>query len=113
MKKMIMILCGLLIAGTQAFAHSPSDIKVQFDQRFKLLTATIEHPVSDPKSHYISTLNIQLNGKEFQTLTFKQQDAKSGQDIAISIPQAKAGDVISVEGYCNRSGNLKKEIKVA
>jgi hypothetical protein len=113
MKEMIMILCGLLIAGTQAFAHSPSDIKIQFDQPTKLLTATIEHSVSDPQSHYINKIDIQMNGKEFQTLTFKQQDAKAGQDIAIPIPQAKVGDVISVEGYCNRSGKLKKEIKVA
>jgi desulfoferrodoxin (superoxide reductase-like protein) len=113
MKKICFLLCGLLIAGQLAFAHPPADIKIQFDKRFHLLTATIEHPVSNPKSHYINKVDIGLNGKEIQTLTFKQQDANAEQVIAVPIPQAKAGDVISVEGYCNQSGKLEKEIKVS
>lgn len=113
MKKTAFILCGSLMISTLAFAHPPSDIKIQFDPVAKVLLATIEHRVSNPKTHYIKKVDIGLNGKEIQTLTFTKQDANTEQTFAIPIPEAKTGDILSVEGYCNISGVLEKEIKVA
>jgi len=113
MKKIVLILCGLLVASTQVFAHPPSDIKIQFDPATKLLTAVIEHRVSNPNSHYIKKVDIGLNGKEIKMLPFKKQGTSTKQTITALIPEAKRGDTLSVEGYCNLSGKLKKEIKVA
>jgi desulfoferrodoxin (superoxide reductase-like protein) len=113
MKKMILTLCGLLLAAAQAFAHPPSDIKIQFDPATKLLTAVIEHRVSNRKSHYIKKVDIGLNGKEIKTLSFKKQDDNAAQTVKFAVPRAKKGDTLSVEGYCNLSGKLEKEIEVA
>ena len=113
MKKTSLILCGFLMISTLAFAHPPSDIKIQFDPIAKVLLATIEHRVSNPKTHYIKKVDIGLNGKEVQTLTFTKQDSAKEQTFAIPVPEAKQGDTLSVEGYCNLSGKLEKEIKVA
>ncbi len=112
MKKIILVLCGLLVAGTQAFAHPPSDIKIQFDDKTKTLTAVVEHRVSNPKTHYIYKVDIGLNGKEIQMLPFKSQETSTHQTVKFAVPQAKKGDALSVEGYCNLSGKLEKEIKV-
>jgi desulfoferrodoxin (superoxide reductase-like protein) len=113
MKKLAILLCGLLALSTAAFAHPPSDIKIQFDDKLNTLTAVIEHPVSNPDTHYIKKIDIGLNGKEIETLTFTEQDNNAAQIVIIALPQATKGDVLSVEAYCNQSGKLEKEIKVA
>ena len=112
MKKMILILCGLLVASATAFAHPPSDIKIQFDPATKVLTAVIKHRVSNPKTHYIYKVDIGLNGKEIEMLPFKEQETNASQTVKFTVSQAKKGDTLSVEGYCNLSGKLTKEIKV-
>lgn len=113
MKKTAMILCCFLAISTAAFAHPPSDIKIQFDPATKTLTAVITHRVSNPGSHYVGKVDIGLNGKEIQMLPFTKQETKTIQTVKMVIPQAKKGDTLSVEGYCNLSGKLEKEIKVA
>jgi len=113
MKKIALLLCGLFVASTMAFAHPPSNIKIQFDDKTKILTAVIEHRVSNPKSHYINKVDIGLNGKEIQMLSFEEQETNTYQTVKFVVPQAKKGDTLSVEGYCNLSGKLEKEIKIA
>ncbi len=113
MKKTILMLCGLLFTSTLAFAHPPSDIKIQFDDKTKTLTVVIQHRVSNPQSHYINKVDIGLNGKEIQMLPFTSQDNNATQTVKITVLEAKKGDTLSVEGYCNLSGKLEKEIKVA
>ena len=113
MKKLTLFLCGLFVASATALAHPPSDIKIQFDPATKTLTAVIKHRVSNPLTHYINKVDIGLNGKEIQMLPFKKQDNNVTQTVKVTIPEAKAGDILSVEGYCNLSGKLEKEIKVS
>lgn len=112
MKKIVPILCGLLVISATAFAHPPSDIKIQFDPATKTLTAVIKHRVSNPSTHYINKVDIGLNGKEIKMFSFKKQETVIGQTLSFTVPQAKSGDTLSVEGYCNLSGRLEKEIKV-
>ena len=113
MKKMISIFCALLLASTQAFATPPSDIKIQFDPATKLLSALVYHQVSDPENHYVKTVVIRLNGKEVETLSFNKQDNNATQTVMATVPEAKKGDMLSVEAHCCLNGKLKKEIKVA
>ncbi len=113
MKKIALCLCGFLAISTLAFAHPPSDIKIQFDPATKTLTATITHRVSNPHSHYIRKVDIGLNGQEIQMLPLTKQETGTIQTITVVVPEAKKGDTLSVEGYCNLSGKLEKEIKVA
>ena len=113
MKKIAFFLCGLFIVNATAFAHPPSDIKIQFDDKTKTLTAVITHRVSNPKTHYIYKTDIGLNGQEIKTLTFKSQVDNVHQIATAVIPDVKKSDSLSVEAYCNISGKLKKEIKVA
>lgn len=95
-----------------AFAHSPTDIKIEFIGSPKILTAVITHSVHEPNAHYIFKVVIAVNGQKVRTLTFQKQEDLSKQTITFPVPEAKSGDRLSVEAYCNLSGKLEKEIEV-
>jgi len=108
-----MITCFFVGFFSIAYAHPPSDIIITFDPKTKILSAVIMHNVSNPESHFIKKVDIGLNGKEIIELKFSRQDNNASQPVSYLIPDAKAGDTLSVEAYCSISGKLEKEIKVA
>ena len=95
-----------------AYAHPPSDIKITFDAKTKILQALILHDVSNPLNHYIKKVEIRSNGKAIIAQIISRQDNNESQTVSYFIPDINDGDVLSVEGYCSISGNLKKEITV-
>ena len=95
-----------------AYAHPPSDIKITFDSKTKKLQAVIIHNVSNPLHHYIKTVDIGLNGKKIIEQIISGQDNNESQTVSYFIPDVKDGDVLSVDGTCSISGNLKEEITV-
>ncbi|MFH1127884.1 MAG: hypothetical protein V1699_00525 [Candidatus Omnitrophota bacterium] len=114
MKRILVFLVFFVFLTTLsiAYAHPPSDIKITFDPMTKILQAVIVHNTSNPINHYIKKVDLGLNGKEIIEHTISRQDNNESQTISYLIPDAKDGDVISVEGYCSISGVLKKEIPV-
>lgn len=103
----------ILLGQTEnAYAHPPSDIIITFDPETKILKAVIMHSVSNPQKHYINKVDIALNGQEVIEQRISRQDNNTNQTVIYLIPDAKTGDSISVEAYCNISGKLKKEMKV-
>jgi desulfoferrodoxin (superoxide reductase-like protein) len=101
-----------LACAASAYAHPPYDIKITFDPKTKMLQAVIIHNVNDPLKHYIRKVDIGLNGKEIIEQRISRQDNSESQTVHYLIPDVKNGDALSVEGYCNISGKLKKEITV-
>lgn len=113
MKRIALLVIFLLLFSVSfSYAHPPSDIKITFDPKTKILQATIIHNTSNPATHYIKKVDVGLNGKEIIEHDISRQDNNEVQTISYLIPDAKAGDVISVEGYCSISGKLKKEIAI-
>lgn len=110
MKTIIMFSILSFFISSAAYAHPPSDIKITYDSKAKILTALIMHNVSDVKKHYINKIDVGLNGKEIINQAISQQDNGISQKVSYLIPDAKAGDKISVEAYCNISGKLEKGI---
>lgn len=98
--------------SSTASAHPPSDIKITYDSGTKILKAVITHKVSDVKKHFINKVDIGLNGKKIISHAISQQDDNISQTVSYLIPDAKAGDSLSVEAYCNISGKLEKEMKL-
>lgn len=114
MKKTVFVFVLLcLVSSSAALAHPPSDIKTQYDPATQTLKAVIEHPVSNASTHYIDKVDISINGKEVQELKFQSQETPGSQTLEIQLKDVKSGDLLSVEGYCNLSGKLEKEIKIA
>jgi desulfoferrodoxin (superoxide reductase-like protein) len=115
MKRLIILLIVsfvFLFVVSTLYAHPPSDIKITFDPKTKMLQVVIMHNTSNPMSHYIKKIDVGLNGKEIIEQNISAQDNNDSQRAAYFIPDAKDGDLISVEGYCSISGKLEKEITV-
>ncbi|MFA5199968.1 MAG: hypothetical protein WC442_03555 [Candidatus Omnitrophota bacterium] len=110
-RRVFLIISVFLAMVSSAYAHPPSDIKITFDPQSKMLQAVIMHNVSNPNNHYIKKVDLGLNGKEIITQELSRQDNNESQTVLYFIPDAKAGDLLSVEGYCSISGKLEKEIK--
>ena len=107
-----LILFIFLVIVSSAYAHPPSDIKITFDAKTKMLHAIILHNVNNPSSHYIKKVDVALNGKKIIEHTISWQDNNDSQTASYLVPDVKDGDVLSVEGYCSISGKLIKEITV-
>jgi len=113
MKKITVLLILSFFICSIAYAHPPSDIKITYDPGTRILEAVIMHNVSDVKKHFIYKVDVGLNGKEIISQAISRQDDNLTQTVSYLIPDAKSGDALSVEGYCNLSGSLTKEIKVS
>lgn len=107
----VLALLFIVAAVTLAYAHPPSDIKITFDPKSKMLEAVILHDVKDPSQHFIKKVDVALNGKEIISQKISRQDNNVSQAVHYLIPDANPDDTISVEGYCSISGKLEKEIK--
>jgi len=113
--KSLKFFVGLFIfiaCATSAYANPPRSIDIKYDQATKTVAAIINHPVINPEKHYIKKVDIGLNGKEIKELTFQRQETRASQTITYVIPEAKAGDVISVEGYCSLIGKSEEKLKI-
>ena len=112
--KKIVLLIGFFVffvLSTVVYAHPPSDIKISFDPKTKILNAVIIHDVSNPTKHYIKKVDVAVNGKEIIEQSISGQDNFNTQTVNYLIPDAKDGDVFSVEGYCSISGKLEKQLR--
>ncbi len=111
MKRILIFTAICLFAFSSfAYAHPPSDIKINYDPQTKILRVVIVHNVSNPSNHFINKVDVSLNGKEIIEQQLSRQDNNAEQTVSYLIPDAKANDVIGVEAYCSISGKLKKEI---
>lgn len=108
----ILIIFLFLTIVSSAYAHPPSDIRITFDPKTRVLQAVIIHNTSNPVNHYIKKVDVGLNGKEAIAQFISRQDNGESQTVSYLIPDVKDGDVLSVEGYCSISGKLEKEIRV-
>ena len=112
MKKLIFFFFFFSFLSSFSYAHPPADIIVTYDSQSKILKAEIVHNVSNPKTHYITKVDISLNGKEIIEHKISYQDNNIKQIVSYLIPDAKKNDILEVEAYCNISGKLSKKIKV-
>jgi hypothetical protein len=114
MKKVVsfVMALGFLAISSAAFAHPPVSIAITYNKETKIADAVIVHPVSNPATHYIYKVDVGLNGKEIVTHAISLQENNNEQHVSYRLPDAKAGDKVSIEGYCNLSGSLTQEITV-
>lgn len=115
MKKFFLTLFLILLA-VSAFAHPPTDIKLEYNSATRMLTITANHPlqnniVSDPARHYLREITVSVNGKIVITETLVFQQSPNG-EISSFLLNVKAGDRISVRAVCNITGVKTAEITV-
>lgn len=98
----------ILSAGTVG-AHSPSEVKLDYDMPAQTLKASITHTrFSD--SHYINKVEIRKNGNLVSLQEYKNQPAET---VTYSYKVTTvAGDALEVRAYCNKFGSKAESLAV-
>lgn len=96
---------------TPAAAHSPTDMSVSYDPNTAKIYVTINHPVDDPATHYLSRVKVKLNGNVISDPEYKSQPMKDTFTLTYDV-NAHAGDEVWVTATCVRGGGIEKTYKV-
>lgn len=101
----------LLISGN-AQANSPAKIYPTYKEG--TLTVYIDHASDDPDSHYIETVTVTVNRREYlkETYTSQSTDDAKGMVVYSYNVTASEGDVISVTAECSVSGSATETLTV-
>jgi hypothetical protein len=110
MKIIIASLVLVLILSTNAFCHSPSGINVAFKEGG--IDLVVFHSVSDPATHYVKKIEVQLNGVKNAEKTFTSQTDDTTQKTGFDILSLKKGDVLEITAYCSKFGSVTKSVTV-
>ncbi|HOO77543.1 MAG TPA: hypothetical protein PK636_07125 [bacterium] len=107
-RAVLLTLLGLALPAAVS-ANPPRSIELSV--KGKVLEVTVDHPVSDPGSHYIDQILVKRNGKGVVRQFFATQSGDE-QKVAYTIPSLKSGDVIQVQATCCRGGELVQSLTV-
>jgi hypothetical protein len=99
----------LILSPGTVGAHSPSEVKLDYDAPTQTLKAAITHTrFSD--SHYVYKVEIRKNGNLVNLQEYKNQPAET---VTYSYKvTAAAGDALEVKAYCNKFGSKAEALTV-
>ena len=103
--------CTVILMPGAAAAHGPSKVVLAYDKAAKTLNVPITHTVSDAKSHYIKTVDVTVNGKTVQSMTYTSQPAPDTFTYTYPV-DAVPGAEISARAECNYFGSDTDSITV-
>ena len=114
MKKIFFVLILIIVFSTLIFPHAASQINLKYDNKTKMLSINVIHPisgtkVSDPKKHYIEEITVSVNGKVVIIESIKFQQSSKG-EISSFLLNVKRNDKVSVKTVCNISGTKIEQI---
>jgi hypothetical protein len=107
---LVLAVCACLLI-IPAAAHAPTDMKISFDPGTAKIYVTITHPVDDPATHYLSRVQVKLNGDVISDPDYKSQPTKDTFTLTYDV-NANPGDEIWVTATCVRGGTLEKSYTV-
>lgn len=98
----LVLLCGI------AIAHSPSDMRLEYDPGPGTLRVSVTHQVDDSSTHFIREVAIQKNGVTADTVTYTGQPSR--ETFTYSYPLTlEPGDMARVTARCNIGGSITRE----
>lgn len=108
-------LVGLLVlivalSAAPASAHEPEGLTLVFDESSGTLTINVRHNVKDRTTHYVSTIEVWVNGAESANRTYTSQP--SGSFTLRMHLDVNEGDLILVKAVCNLMGTKQQELEV-
>jgi hypothetical protein len=108
----VLILAAVVCLLTvPASAHAPTAMNISFDPATAKIYVTITHPVDDPATHYLSRVQVKLNGDVISDPDYKSQPAKDTFTLTYDV-NAHSGDEVWVTATCVRGGVLEKTYNV-
>lgn len=106
--KLIAVLLFMIVCKVSNIdAHPADSIKMTFDSTGTILTIQVYHSVKNPNNHYISSITVDINGKEIVKQNFFRQGDSVMQVALYKIIDSKEKDKINVSTQCNIVGKKK------
>lgn len=103
----------VVLAAGSVWAHPPKEVKIEFDPDTKMLMVTATHDTKDATKHFISMIEVDLNGEKIIEQKFKAQVSADAQKAHYWINDANVDDMLVVTATCNIAGKKKMTLKVA
>jgi len=94
----------IFMTGQIALAHPPQKIEVNYSPSEKTVKGVIYHNVGDPKKHYIKGITVRQGKEVLAEKTFSEQENKKTENVNIAVPNAKAGEPVTITAKCNIAG---------
>ena len=103
---LLIVFVSASLARTQNVkAHNPETMIVSYNTSTGILTVLISHTVSDPNSHYIALVVVQVNGSTVLTESYTNQSDVSNLQYLYNIT-ANTNDRIQITATCNQGGSI-------
>jgi hypothetical protein len=107
----LILAAAVCFLAVPVLAHSPADMTISYDPNTAKIYVTVNHPVDDPATHYLSRVKVKLNGNVISDPDYKSQPTKDTFTLTYDVT-ANAGDEVWVTATCVRGGVLEKTYKV-
>ena len=86
----------LILTAQAAYAHPPEAIRADYDRYNNILKVSVEHPVRNPKQHYIKEIEIIKGGTVIAKEKFSSQANRKEQSAEFTMEGVKGGDLILI-----------------
>jgi len=93
-------------------AHPANAVTAAYDQAKKELSVTVAHSVQNPANHYISTIEVYVDGVKMISQDLKSQFNGTDQLAVYTLIDVKKGSKIKITTVCNKGGNKNTEITI-
>ncbi len=107
-----LILIIIVSQSTQASAHNPNAIHVNYDTGRGQLNVIVQHLVNDKWEHFVKEVVVYKNGRKVWSQDFDFQTSFRNLTIPPIKLSAIDGDEFSVVALCNEGGKGERTIAI-
>ncbi|HOW42056.1 MAG TPA: hypothetical protein P5110_03740 [Candidatus Omnitrophota bacterium] len=107
--KKIILMCALSVFLAQAGARANPPRDARLTAAGEAVTVIIDHPVSDPATHYVKLVRITQEGLAPVEKSLSTQEP-AGVTLSIEIAGLRTDKPITVEAFCSRYGSISRTI---
>jgi hypothetical protein len=98
-----------VILSTSVCAHSPSNMNLNYDKSTSELKVEITHQVSNPSTHYVYNIEININDELYISKNYTSQPGSSFEYTYEDIGVIEE-ETIQVTALCIQGGSITKEL---
>jgi hypothetical protein len=107
----IVSLVFALLFPVLAFAHSPSNIALSYDETQKLLHIQMVHVTVKNREHYIRRITVTKNNEKPVDYYYPAQTSANGMETDVEIT-AEPGDVVKIKAFCSEAGSGEASLTI-
>jgi hypothetical protein len=105
---LVTVLCMFMVPAT---AHAPSNIAISYNPDMHKLSVTVTHPVDDPKTHYVRSVQVKINGAVISDPQYKSQPGRNSFTYTYDV-MANPGDTVWVVATCVNGQSLENHYDI-